>query len=367
MADVNVSDIPTMVASEVLETLRIVDQIDRPLMIWGSPGVGKSTLVKKYADKIQARLIDVRLSQYDAVDLRGLPDVGGSRNDTHEKQQGAITTWHPPSTLPFEGNPGFFDDQRIILFLDELLQADTSVQAVAFQLVLDRKIGEHKLKDNVRILAASNREEDRAGGTRILPPLSNRLMHIEMKVDHHSWLTWARDRNIHESVVRFLEYRPDLLDAFGEAVQSQMKAFPTPRTWESVSGLLEMTDREHGIDGGLQEKLIAGLVGRGAATEFQAFHEAANDELMLTRIFDAPDHCEIPNEPSRIFATVTMLLRIIDDENAHSIVRYISRFPAEYQMKLLADLNFSDANLIIRTKCLMDLQTALIDDVEKVA
>lgn len=336
-------------------------------LIWGSPGIGKSTLVKQYADQNQAELIDVRLSQYDAVDLRGLPDVRPAANACGETCHSSFTTWSPPDSLPFEGNSKFPDDRTIILFLDELLQADSSVQAAAFQLVLDRRVGEHKLKGNVRILAASNLEKDCAGGARLLAPLANRFMHIELKAHSRDWIKWARQNGVHEPIVEFLQYRPDLLDASAEAVRNRSKAFPTPRAWEAVSKLLQRPEHETWLSDGLCEKLVAGLVGYGAAAEFMAFQEASSNDVSISQVLASPAGCKIPTEPSRLSSVVTMLVRTVDADNAETVTEYINRLPTEYQMKFLADLTLADPFLVVNCQSLMAFQVNLVDSIAQAA
>ena len=126
--------IPTLTPSQLIDLLPTYHRAQIPLCLWGSPGIGKSSIVHQYAKNTNAVMVDVRLSQFDPVDLRGLPSPSG---DT--------TRWLAPAVFPFVGNPNFPTDRPIILFLDELAQASPAVQAAAFQLVLDRRVGEHTL------------------------------------------------------------------------------------------------------------------------------------------------------------------------------------------------------------------------------
>ena len=129
--------IPTLTPSQLIDILPTYHTAGIPLFLWGSPGVGKSSIVHQYAKTIDAVMVDVRLSQFDPVDLRGLPSPSGDS-----------TRWLAPAVLPFVGNPHFPTDKPIILFLDELAQASPAVQAAAFQLVLDKRVGEHQLLPN---------------------------------------------------------------------------------------------------------------------------------------------------------------------------------------------------------------------------
>ena len=141
--------------------------LDQPVMVWGQPGVGKSDAVRQMAEAKGAVLVDIRLSQYDSVDLRGIPSV-----------ESGLTRWNMPATLPFVGNPDFPTDRPIVVFFDEINGAAPAVAGVAYQLVLDRAAGEHKLLPNVRIVAAGNREGDKGVTNKMPLPLANRFAHL---------------------------------------------------------------------------------------------------------------------------------------------------------------------------------------------
>src|SRR5690606_25638380 len=137
-----------------------------PLMFWGSMGIGKAEIINQSEAEHGATLVDIRLSQYDSVDLRGIPVPPEERRQT---------VWHAPSTIPFKGNSRFNEDEGLIfLFLDEVNAASPAVSAVAYQLINDRRVGEHELMNNVRIIAAGNRDQDRGVTNRQPAPLSNR-------------------------------------------------------------------------------------------------------------------------------------------------------------------------------------------------
>lgn len=219
--------------------IRKAIKTQRAIFLWGAPGLGKSAICKQIADELQLPFVDVRMTTLNPVDLRGLPTA----KDGEAK-------WLRPSFLP--SGPAF------ILF-DELNAAPPAVQAAAYQLVLDRRIGEFEIPAGSIVCAAGNREED-AGVTFQMPtPLANRFIHIEISPDVEVWRDWAVNHGIHESVIGFLSFRPSLLHAWKDGERS----FPTPRTWEFVSDLVgaDCTDLE----------LIGGTVGHGASVEYNAF------------------------------------------------------------------------------------------------
>jgi len=182
--------------------------------LWGSPGLGKSSIVKQAAGSLGLGLVDVRATLLDPVDLRGLPRLDGDR-----------AIWCPPAFLPRDGEGA--------LFLDELAQAAPLVQAAFLHLTLDRRVGEYELPDGWSVVAASNRSEDRAGTHRLISPLLNHFVHLDLEVSNEDWQTWAVANAIVPEVRAFLHNRPGLLAQFDAT--SNPHAFPTSptktRTW----------------------------------------------------------------------------------------------------------------------------------------
>lgn len=135
---------PSISTTELYTHIETLLNTDTPLFIHGSPGIGKSYIVADVAKKHDLELVDIRLSQMDPVDLRGVPSIKDDQ-----------TVWMPPVFFPKDR------DSEGILFLDELNSAPPSVQAAIYQLVLNRKMGEYELPSGWRIVCAGNRVSDR--------------------------------------------------------------------------------------------------------------------------------------------------------------------------------------------------------------
>jgi hypothetical protein len=204
------------------------------------------------------QIIDLRLSQLEPVDLRGLPVPDVSTG---------TTVWLPPTWLPFAGSD--WPDAGV-LFLDEASSASPSVQAAAYQLVLDRKLGEAKLKEGWRIVLAGNRTTDGGVAFRLAMPLANRMLHVVAKPTVDDWVCWAIDHDIHEDAIGFVLFRPALLSTFDAALKSKETAFATPRSWAMVSTILKTQPQAAAA---AIDTLIAGAIGEGVALEFAAYRK----------------------------------------------------------------------------------------------
>jgi hypothetical protein len=225
----------------------------RPVFLWGPPGIGKSDLVANLTKELGGLMIDLRLGQMDPTDIRGIP--------FYNKELGKMD-WAPPIDLPDEEMAKQYP--LIVLFLDEMNSAAPAVQAAAYQLVLNRRVGKYRLPDNVVMVAAGNRESDKGVTYRMPTPLSNRFVHLEMKVDFPAWQEWAVNHKIHKDVVGYLTFAKQ--DLYDFDAKSSSRAFATPRSWFFVSELLADED----LDDVTATDLIAGTVGEGLAVKFMA-------------------------------------------------------------------------------------------------
>jgi len=283
-----------------------------PVMLWGQPGAGKSEAVQQLAVANNAELVDIRLSQYDSVDLRGIPVP-------HE----GFTVWHAPVTLPFVGNDAFPDDRMILLFLDEINAAAPSVAAVAYQLINDRRVGEHVLKPNVRVIAAGNRESDRGVTNRMPTPLANRFTHVEVEVDAETWIEWALDNGVHPIFAAFFKFRPALITTFDPSKPD--KAFATPRTWAKAA-------KYYGADmsADVLNAAVAGAVGQGPGAEFMGFTSIWKDMPDLDKLIKDPTKAPLPDGVGMSYAVAVGLSGKMNLKNADAVHTYLDRLTPEY-------------------------------------
>lgn len=222
------------------------------VMLWGPPGVGKSQGIRQVANAIELNtgkkvvVTDVRLLLFNPVDLRGIPTSNEDKT---------LAVWLKPKI--FQMDEG--EDIVNILFLDEISAAPQSVQAAAYQITLDRVIGEHKLPENCIVIAAGNRVTDKSVAYKMPKALANRLCHIEIKDDVDSWHKWAVNSGIHRIVTGFIDYNPSALMGFN--AEAEENAFPTPRAWAMVSNIFTYVSED------ISEvfPLVMGCIGSDAA------------------------------------------------------------------------------------------------------
>ncbi len=263
MSSTSVIETRTVTIQEAKHRVKKAMKVKRPIFLWGAPGVGKSEAIEQIAIDLGGSpeaLVDVRLSLLEPTDLRGIP--------FYNKDSGKMD-WADPVDLPDEEFAAQFD--TVVLFLDELNAAPPSVQAAAYQLILNRRVGKYRLPDNVVVVAAGNRETDKGVTYRMPSPLANRFMHLEIRVDYESWLEWAVTNKINADVTGYISWSKK--DLFDFDPRSASRSFATPRSWAFVSEILEDGDESDAV----LTDLIAGTVGEGLAIKFMSHRKFAKD------------------------------------------------------------------------------------------
>lgn len=260
---------------KLLDAYKIVKTSIRnntPIMLWGPPGIGKSSLIHQISAELNREVLDLRLAQLEPTDLRGVPMPNRETNRaqwylpsfwpdsaTEDGEREVIdTSGKKPVKKTVPVKKGCCPKGPGIVFLDEIEKAPVSVKNASLQLVLDRMIGTYKLPDDWALVCAGNREEDGCFSAPLGAALSNRMIHLNIEPDVESWASWARDNDVTDDIIGFLHFKPELLYK-----QTEDHAFPSPRSWVMGSELITSvkTQRE-------QKELLGASVGRGAASEY---------------------------------------------------------------------------------------------------
>lgn len=306
-------------------TSLISNDIDISAMIWGAPGIGKSSIVSQISKSQGINFVDVRLSQLAPTDLRGLP-----------VPKDGITYWAPPEFLPREG--------RGILFMDEINMAPPAMQGVAQQLILDRRVGNYTVPDGWYIWAAGNRKVDRASVFDMPAPLANRFIHLEVEPCIDNFRLYAFQQTFSEVLIGFLAFRQDLL----HKMLPNEASWPSPRSWEMANKL---------YSAGLN---IEPAVGVSAAAEFYAYIELIDNIPDIASIVNGKKKPGFPEDVSLRYATVMSLVaQSTTVEYALNALRWLVEKASPEWVQLYA----TDAFPLLREKNLMaDVQTLIMKE-----
>ena len=315
---------PSISTTELYTHLNTLIESDTPVFIHGSPGIGKSYIVADIAEKNNLELVDVRLSQMDPVDLRGVPSIKGDQ-----------TVWMPPVFFPKD------PDSKGILFLDELNSAPPSVQAAIYQLVLNRKMGEYELPKEWRILCAGNRVSDRGVVFRLPTPLANRMVHLHVQARFEDFKLFAIKAKLHAFVIGFLSFRPDLLSTDPVVEDDANPAFATPRSYHMLSNILKKSSDIFKIT-----PIIYGTIGYSAGIEFTSYVKVYEELPDIAAIYSG-HYPEIKNQPALLYALVSALVEYFDGSDLHKehLFAFSETLPTEFGVMLIKDVIVKDESL----------------------
>ena len=262
-----------------------------PLLMHSSPGVGKSSIARQCAEDLGIQFVDVRLAEMESVDIRGLPSVDEAKGEMH---------WNAPDFWPRDPK------SRGILFLDELTAAPRDTAVAAYEIILDRKIGDfYKVPDGWYIVAAGNKTTDRAVAMTMSSALANRFMHVEIEADPDQWVKWAQMNDVHPSVTGYIQYRP--MNLFSMENENLERGWPSPRSWERVSEMCHICKNDK-----LLRKMVFGLVGNRAGVEFMAFYKLNAKFANILDIMRNPDSkIVIPDQADQTYAMVSAMLYLL--------------------------------------------------------
>lgn len=298
----------------IAEALKLAYRQNRSCFVQGDPGVGKSDVYKQVCRDLAIGLVDVRLPQFDRVDLTGVPYVDASNH----------TRWATPAFWPTTGS-------GIILF-DEINAAPRELQPPTYQIFLDRVLGgEYALPPGWVPMAAGNLETNGAITQKMSTAWNSRVIHLRFESHIDDFLAWAPANDIVAPVIAFLRFRPDMLHVFDP--RAEEKAFACPRTWSFVSDIAKANpSREIALE------MYAGCVGRGAAGEFLGFIRLFEKLPRLETIIRNPATAALPvDDASTMFALTAGLARRSTAANFDAVMTYARRMPREWAAYLVAD------------------------------
>ncbi|RUO62206.1 ATP-binding protein [Pseudidiomarina insulisalsae] len=258
-----------------------------PLMLWGAPGVGKSTVIRELCQKLGIEFIDIRLAQREPVDLRGLPVP----KENHVE-------WLLASEWPRD------PDSRGIILFDELSAADRTLQAAAYEIILDRRLGDlYTLPKGWLVMGAGNRIGDRAIAHSFSSALANRFCHLTLEPDIEQWCVWARQKGIDPLIIGFLKFAPEHFFNLTDTTETDY-GWPSPRSWERAALMYSQAQRMD-LNKQQQRIVINGLIGPGAAAAFFAYCESTEDLPDVPAMLRGEVPVEVPTSNDTLYAFCT--------------------------------------------------------------
>jgi hypothetical protein len=298
-------NIVKMKVNEVVEKMVPLYSASKPvevpsIMLWGPPGIGKSALTRAIQTQLakntgkQVNITDVRLLLFNPVDLRGIPVADAERK---------LAIWLKPKIFQMDDSPNVIN----ILFLDEISAAPLSLQAAAYQMTLDRVVGEHRLPENCIVMAAGNRVTDKSVAYKMPKALANRMTHIEIVPEVDDWKRWAIPFGIDARIVGYINYKNSALFQFNASDDDV--AFPSPRSWEMVDKYLKKLNTVEDAF-----SFIAGSVGLGAAIEFKTWTQVFHKLPDIKQIYDGQE-MNVPKEPDILYALSSALVSAVTKAN----------------------------------------------------
>lgn len=276
-----------------------------PLMLWGAPGVGKSSVVEGLCHDMKIDFIDIRLAQMDPVDIRGLPVP---RDD--------VVHWLLSGLWPRD------PDSRGIILFDELTAVDRSLQVAVYELILDRRLGTlYNVPPGWLMMAAGNRATDQAVTTTMSSALANRFCHVEVAPDLEDWLSWANLNGIHPLVTGFLRYRPQ---CFHDMEGDLERGWPSARSWDRVSEVLLNNDGDLSVQA--LELMICGLVGIGAGREMMGFIDWAGKLPDVEKLLLNPKSFTMPRRADQRYALCAAMVHHLWSGPQQTLERRVDGF-----------------------------------------
>jgi MoxR-like ATPase len=260
----------TVTPKQLLEFLLNVAVV-RPVFIWGAPGIGKSSLVQRFASEVGLECVSLLGSQLAPEDLIGVPQI-----------EGGVSRFCPPRMIARR--------EPYCLFLDELNACSHEVQKAFYSLIHERRVGEYHLPEGSVVIGAGNRAQDSAIVKPMSSALLNRMVHVHLKVSHREWLDWAREEGVHHLVVEYVQTRPDHL---WSQPPKHEEPFSSPRAWHVLSDA--MRGYGDGLTDETLEVLAYGCLSPHHAGQFKAFIKQVRSKYRLASILKG--ECGWPHRP----------------------------------------------------------------------
>ena len=312
------SKVYSLTQQQTKEAIKLHLQANVPTLITSVGGAGKSSLVYQVAEELDLHVVDLRLSQLTRFDLIGFPTA----NDEKTKM-----SFLPVDEFILEGDSIPNGKSGVLLFLDELLQADKYVQGASYKLILDRMVGKHKLHPNTRIIAAGNGVLNSQSDNKMIAPLKSRFTHINMEVNLKEFKAYIEEQvmqgNWHSLLLGFISFKPEHIINYDPKTINDVTTYSSPRTLNMLSDLVNAGLLNQPPE--LYEPMTTGIIGELAGNDFNAYVGIYKQLPTIQEIIADPDNCPMPESIGAQWALSTLLLQGITPTLTNQFARYIER------------------------------------------
>jgi hypothetical protein len=335
--------IPKVNPSTLADRIKLAEASQRPMLLRGGPGVGKSDIFRQHAERRATErggnlwrgagndvgeksygYLDSRVLYFDPTDLKGFPLVDRENKMSH---------WMAPGYFPLQRNvdAGRVPSQGMWNF-EELPSAAPAVQAATYQVMLDREINGEPIAPGWFLVATGNKLSDRGVVNRLPSPLVSRFWHLELCVSVEEWAAWAMTANINPLLVAFYRFRPELLNSFDPKKWEQDTPYSCPRSAHMLSDLLWANG-----SGKWPLDVIHATVGETVGNEMYAYLDIIRDLPSVDSILLDPDKAIMPEATAALYAISAALARRINAGNSPKIFKYTLRMAKEFQVNAIRD------------------------------
>ena len=280
------------------------------VLMESDPGIGKTATAHQIKADREINLICFSLAQYDPAEVAGWIVSSG------DGMTRLCPDWFPVNTPEMQAKAEAGEIVGVI-FIDEIKNATVAGQNIVAQLVDEFRIGKHHLPDGWVIVAASNKDSNRAGTNRMPTHLRDRFMTVEVDADVDDFVAYANTKGIDPTITGFVRARPELLSKF----ERDALACPSPRGWDKVNTILSW-----GLDPVLELAAIGCQIGEGVAAEFAGYRRIADSVVEPREVFASPSTARVPEDPAACYAVASALAYHATIDNFGAILTYLSRF-----------------------------------------
>lgn len=270
--------------------LNVFLQNHMAVFVLSEPGLGKTETLTRLAVEWGADLEVMLAALYDRLDVSGLPTV------IDDERGERVTVFAPLelfARLSKERNP---NGKPIILYLNELNAAPESVLPAFYRLILERKVCNLTLRDNVYIVADGNPAWCASAGRDMQQALRRRFVWIVVEKNLEAWENWARDHGVDGRIITFLHTHPGLLSDFDPTKRARI-TYSSPASWTRLSVCLENILKLDSVD---QQVAVTGVVGQEAGMQFWGTLKLMNALPDIDAILRKPENAKLPDDADKL-------------------------------------------------------------------